>query len=1184
MSRMSHVVPAFALLALVILCGNATGAAEAGYYREEPLFHYYPAADTPRWTVGRLGPIGLSLELLQPAFTMRIAGVEPGSPAEATGQLRRGQYIESINGQVLKDVDPRIILGNLITEAEATDGRVVLMIKEDRDAEAVPVTVRIPVLGAYSETWPVNCRKSDAIVRRFADYLARSDQRGWGAALFLLSTGEEQDLEVVRDWFSGLSADHVGFPWSIGYDDTALCEYYLRTGDESVLPAIQARADYLKRTIYNGSWMGRGGANFRYMAGGHMNAAGVHCLTFLLMAKECGVDVDEHTLQSALAHFYRYVGHGNVSYGDAFPEGGFTDNGRVAKLAFAMQAAANLVPDGENSVYARARDISATKSFYATSWLFHGHTGGGIGELWRGPAMGLLREARPRQYRSFMDERRWIYELARTHEGAFGWADGQNVGYTGVNISRPSGNFIPLVFTQHRRQLRMFGAPPTQFSRTYALPERPWGTPADDAFYALTAGEVAPGVKLDVSQETIRTGASRALFRLLGDAGTADETVLKYALHIDQAIRDAAVERLLERGRIDALESLLRSEDPRGRHSGAKGLGRWNGPLTDGMVARLGGIAGDPEESWWVAQEALKTLGRATADQLAPFVDDLDRWLDHWDWWMQAAAVDAVAPLAADPRFSARILPRIGEVMKSSRNAPILGHFFRLVNRVKEADPEVLGLALETLSRVYADFPAMLPAPGGQDMSQGTQYMLDHMAQALASTPGGFDALFRISQQRFPGESLPHLDLYLQADTDRFGSELREAFEPIIRDQVIWRYVGEHLRALEREIRSREPDRAVAGLVNLYRRVGTAEYDWRLWGPARDTIAWQYFSYDPREERLWERGGEYGGRYRPVSWPEGAEGWMRPGFDARRAGWRTGLAPFAHNDGKLAPVGSCVGDHHFCGCGNPPNTFWENEVLLMRTELELPAMRDGFAYRFLVGGRSHVGSGEGTDVWINGTRREGRRREDPSLRGVGRRVGGQPWGFVINDEFRKNFTGGSVTLAATGFLPIHRSGVKRNYQAFWFETMRLPALGEPEMLEVLRVTPLRTSAWQASLDGRDAFQFDGAFEANPAILGRWRQRGRVAAMADFDPAARMRVDRNAPFQEEVTFKPEGRTDDFKVMYSGDLLLDLAGGQGLKMQLRTLDGSEYLFIEAGGFREDQAGDWQTSYYVMQRARE
>ena len=67
---------------------------------------------------------------------------------------------------------------------------------------------------------------------------------------------------------------------------------------------LKAYAEQAKRTIYNGSWGQKGGANYNYMAGGHMNAAGVHCVTFLLLAKECGVDVDEfwlHSLRCAIA-------------------------------------------------------------------------------------------------------------------------------------------------------------------------------------------------------------------------------------------------------------------------------------------------------------------------------------------------------------------------------------------------------------------------------------------------------------------------------------------------------------------------------------------------------------------------------------------------------------------------------------------------------------------------------------------------------------------------------------------------------------------------------------------------------------------------------------------------------------------------------------------------------------------
>jgi len=276
--------------------------------------------------------------------------------------------------------------------------------------------VKIPALGAYSVDLATGLQKSDKIVRAHAEALAKhidsADIGLNGALLFMLSTGEEKDLEVARGWVKKLvekykDAETIDtYPWFAGYTGTGFCEYYLRTGDASILPIIEKMAASLSETIYNGSWMGRGGANYKYMGGGHLNAAGLHAVTFLLLAKECGAEVDEHTLESSLRHMYRFAGHGLVAYGDHLPEGGFAGNGKTEGLTFTMQAAANLHPDGEKSIYAKARDISATKSFYSTSWLFHGHTGGGIGELWRGPAMGVVRDERPAEYQSFMNERR----------------------------------------------------------------------------------------------------------------------------------------------------------------------------------------------------------------------------------------------------------------------------------------------------------------------------------------------------------------------------------------------------------------------------------------------------------------------------------------------------------------------------------------------------------------------------------------------------------------------------------------------------------------------------------------------------------------------------------------------------------------------------------------------------------
>jgi hypothetical protein len=443
------------------------------YYKVPPVFNPYPEPGKS-WAIRQYGPVGISIELIAPAFTIRIGGVEAGSPAEATGKLKKGQIIESINGETLKDIDPRVQLAQILEKAEATDGLMKMKIKDEGE-----VVVKLPVLGAYSKTWPLNCPKSAKIVRNLGDQLAKLEKPDWSGGPFLLSTGEAQDFETFKRWLK-MGVPTPDYPWYIGFYGTSVCEYYLRTGDQSVIPAINKMAAKLKASMYNGGWMGRGSEapNFGYVAGGHMNAAGVHALSFLMLAKECGAEVDEYLLQRVLFQFFRFAGRDNVAYGDQLPEGGFRDNGKSAGLAMAMGSAASLCPEGEASVYAAARDNCAMKSFYATTWFNRAHTGGGIGEIWHGVAMQLLAEKKPLQYRTFMDERKWFYELARRHDGTFSLSDNAGSDYEGSDW----GNYFALAYTASRKKLRTFGAPKTEWCKTHALPKRPWGTAADDAY------------------------------------------------------------------------------------------------------------------------------------------------------------------------------------------------------------------------------------------------------------------------------------------------------------------------------------------------------------------------------------------------------------------------------------------------------------------------------------------------------------------------------------------------------------------------------------------------------------------------------------------------------------------------------------------------------------------------------
>ena len=67
----------------------------------------------------------------------------------------------------------------------------------------------------------------------------------------------------------------------------------------------------------------------------------------------------------------------------------------------------------------------------------------------------------------------------------------------------------------------------------------------------------------------------------------------------------------------------------------------------------------------------------------------------------------------------------------------------------------------------------------------------------------------------------------------------------------------------------------------------------------------------------------------------------------------------------------------------------------------------------------------------------------------------------------------------------------------------------------------------------------------------------------------------------MTFKDGGRTDKSLWIWSGDNLMDLERYQALKMTVKTLGDSEYLFIEAGGFSTRNKPEWQSPWYVLKR---
>ena len=803
--------------------------------------------------------------------------------------------------------------------------------------------------------------------------------------------------------------------------------------------------------------------------------------------------------------------------------------------------------------------------------------------------MGVVRDKRPTQYRSFMDERRWMYELARTHEGAFGWAAGQNVNYTGLNTGKPCGNYIPLIFTLPRKHLRIFGAPATEHSQTYALPERIWGTAADDVFYSLEPGEYAPGKHLDISKETIRNGASKAIFDRLKQPDLPEEVLLGYALHIEQAVRDGAMGQIKKRGLHHLTMQLLRSKDPRGRHSGVMGVSALPQPMSDEVAGLLCGMIADEEESWWVVMAALQALGNASADQLAAHEPMIEKWMAHDDWWLRAGAIKAASPLVTDERFYKRLIPMIAERMHTNQRPGLGGYFRAIAKLTREADGPVQELAREQFAHAYAEYPERIDAPGGQDMTGGTEYMIRQLARTLADTPGGLDALYTVAKERFPNITLPHKELYLEADPSQLGAGLQDSMKKIILEDLIPEYIGAgthpqsnrgylmneatSAKPLEWGFYYREP--RMAGLVELYQRAGVDDYNWKDFGPKWNEMAWNHTTFNPPEEKL----PGTGTRYRDVTLPEDTGEWFKPAFDPKQAGWKSGRQPFGQINGELADrLRGCGLD--FCRCDQPMHTLWENEVMLTHGKFQFPEFKEGHIYRLLVGGMSHVNAGDGFQVYVGG---------EPLFvrdRGVGKREGAKPLAYYFDQKWWPDFQQDETTLAAMSFLRMDQNTTRRHFSV-WIQEMKAPPMDRSVILNSATKVPMRSAGWQALQDtmrntGEDdgKYLWDGKFVANPKVQGSWTGIGQVPTIEAFQPDDFAKGNKKGALPH-ITLKDDGSTPDELVIWSDTMLLDLRKNEAVKMTPRTIDGTDYLFIETGGFHTKHGPVWKSPLYVMKR---
>jgi hypothetical protein len=954
-------------MAFTPLQAGGGGGSGAGSYTEGQVFQSRPDPTRDSF-FGGVGVTGLMLRV-SPGVILQVESITPGSPAD--GKFAKGETITAVNGTNLKGINPFVALGNALTRAEATDGRMVFDVISSDGKTTRKESLAIPVVGAYSKTWPLDCAKSKRIIADAAAFYSDPKKFKDGgipgalACLFLLSTGDDQYLPRVKAYFDGFPKDVRGIgehTWNNGYNGIACAEYYLRTGDTSVLPILQYFCDDAKaRQKFGRGWTHWSNEiNPGYVAGGLMNPAGAQVLTTLLLGKECGVNVDEETLLGALRFFYRFAGHGTVAYGDHRGEGGLGSNGKDGMIAAAMKIAAGA--KGDTTAYKMASQYLAMSMIDSYPLLVQGHGDDGRGDgIWRAITTSYLMEEKPALFRESMDRLTWWHDLSREPGGSIGigtlvWGGGK-VGSSGPGIA--------ISYTAPLRTLRITGAPRSEFSKDFTLPETIWGTAADKAFLSI---EHHPKYFEYGPEEP-----AHVPFYALGGAyhkpekdlkSLPRETILRNVYHRNYMIRAQAGKALREVDAMDELEKLLGDSDPRVRRAALDGLIDYNywfgigrNPIaadkfTPGMLEKITKLISDPAEAWYVVDGALMALKFAPTAEIKARLPHILPWTKHTDWWLREAAFMAISGLEKDDKLYLGVLPTLLDVAQREYHTQprerMIAHLHGALKRKTPAS-DAGKLIVAGLENAIAGSEIK----SGPRAPEGAFNVLQAVKVCLESDPTSAIAVAGLVRERMNDFSTADLVALVASPNanpegrpygllttlDKLPTERQHELKGILFDI----YRPELIRRMESETGEKQ---ALTDTIIDLTRLRNPSAGWKPLGkvPPAERV-WRFVSFDPKTEqdRLHPREKR---RFRDIELPENLKDWHKPEYDD--SPWNQGRAPIG------------IGDFKQGGVSFANQSDWgKGEFMVMRTTFEVDAL-DCDAYRLNILAR------QGFRVFLNG--------------------------------------------------------------------------------------------------------------------------------------------------------------------------------------------------------------------------
>ena len=354
-----------------------------------------------------LGIVGAHVIDVQGLPELTITGVDPNTPA-SMAELAAGDVIFGVNGRVFPQwEDPRVPMGYAIAAAQTETHGGKLTLHVGRDGKVIDVTIRLRISEPYDEANPYDCPRAKQVAADAVQYIMKEGDDTFWAELFLMACGDEHAIALVRDRLRQTPvSEFVGSNWFGGYKLVALCEYYLLTGDKQVLPAIRGHVRGLeKNQMPAGGWSHGPPGGY-----GLMNQVGQICFIGLVLAEECGVEVNPNVMSRAVKLLGRFIGTYGA-YGDHAP--GVARYGQNAPFDNGIVPAHAVLFDllGEKVVANR----SARRSCYLYRTRMAGHAEHIFSIAWSSVGASLAPKS---EYNMYANNLLWYYELARQRDGS----------------------------------------------------------------------------------------------------------------------------------------------------------------------------------------------------------------------------------------------------------------------------------------------------------------------------------------------------------------------------------------------------------------------------------------------------------------------------------------------------------------------------------------------------------------------------------------------------------------------------------------------------------------------------------------------------------------------------------------------------------------------------------------------